>query len=325
MTVSLLIFGLALLLAGGTALVSGASRVAVQLGVPPLVIGLTILAFGTSSPELVVNLVGAVRNETSLAFGNIAGSNLANLGLILGLSALARPVGIEGSIVKRELPLLLLGTVALLIMMLDQPLLGEAPLLSRPDALLLLLLFGIFVYITITDLLDRRQDALIANVLEMEENLPARPPVPLIGAIGLIIGGIVGLALGGHLTIVHGAALAASLGVSPVIIGMLIVGVGTSLPELVTSVIAALRRESDLCVGNLVGSNIFNGLFILPLSALVRPLPIPPGGVLDIFISLLFAAVIIPVFYFGRASMGRITGLAFILVYVVYMSQRALS
>ncbi|MDZ7785148.1 MAG: calcium/sodium antiporter [Halioglobus sp.] len=324
MTTSLLIFGLALLLAGGTALVSGASRVAIQFGVPPLVIGLTILAFGTSSPELVVNLVGAVRNETTLAFGNIAGSNLANLGLILGVSALARPVGIEGSIVRRELPLLLLGTVALLIMMLDRPLLGEPALLSRPDALLLLLLFGVFVYVTIIDLLDRRQDALIANVLEMEDNLPPRPAVPLPGAIGLIIGGIVGLALGGHLTIVHGADLAESLGVSPVIIGMLIVGVGTSLPELVTSVIAALRRESDLCVGNLVGSNIFNGLFILPVSALVRPLPIPPGGVLDIFMSLLFAAVIIPVFLFGRARMDRKIGFAFILVYVGYMSQRAL-
>ncbi|NND66210.1 MAG: sodium:calcium antiporter, partial [Halioglobus sp.] len=144
MTLFLLICGLALLLAGGTALVTGASSVATRFGIPPLVVGMTILAFGTSSPELVVNVVGAIRGETELAFGNVSGSNLANLGLVLGLAALIMPVSIEGAIVRRELPLLLLGTTILLVMMLDQLLLGEAPVLTRADGLILLLLFSVF-------------------------------------------------------------------------------------------------------------------------------------------------------------------------------------
>lgn len=325
MTLLLLLGGLALLLAGGTALVSGASSVASRLGVPPLVIGLTVLAFGTSSPELVVNVVGALRGETALAFGNVAGSNLTNIGLVLGLAALVKPVSIEGSIVRREIPLLLLGTSVLIVMLLDTPLRAAPAVLDASDALILLLLFTVFAYITVSDVLFKRQDPLLANVRELEDTLP--PPQsmsPKTGVI-LIIAGIVGLSIGGHLTIVHGASMATALGVPPVIIGMLIVGVGTSLPELVTSVIAAVRNESDLCVGNVVGSNIFNALIVLPASALVRPLPIPAGGIQDICMSLLFAAIIIPVFLYRNSRMGRGTGAVFIGAFVAYMAYRALS
>ncbi|MEZ5567555.1 MAG: calcium/sodium antiporter [Halioglobus sp.] len=324
MTLFLLICGLALLLAGGTALVSGASSVASRLGVPPLVIGLTVLAFGTSSPELVVNIIGALRGETALAFGNVAGSNLTNIGLVLGLAALVKPVSIEGSIVRREIPLLLLGTSVLIVMMLDAPLLGEPARLDAADALILLLLFTVFAYTTAGDVLFKSQDPLLENVREIEDTLPHAQGMSLGAGIALIVTGITGLGFGGHMTIVHGAAMATALGVPPVIIGMLIVGVGTSLPELVTSVIAAMKNESDLCVGNVVGSNIFNALIVLPASALVHPLPIPEGGVLDICLSLLFAAIIIPVFLYGERRMERKTGAAFILVFVGYMSFRAL-
>jgi cation:H+ antiporter len=318
-----LLFGLVLLLAGGAALVTGASSVATRLGVSPVVVGLTVLAFGTSAPELVVNVVGALRDETDLAFGNVTGSNLANLGLVLGLAAVVRPVTIEGSIVRRELPLLLLGTTILLVMMLDRPLLGEPPILSPADGIILLLLFSIFVYITVAALLFKRQDPLIDNVIEMEETLPPPTGVPLTRSTVLVLSGIVGLALGGHMTVVNGSALAASLGVSPVIIGMLIVGVGTSLPELVTSAIAAARRECDLCVGNVIGSNIFNSLVVLPVSAILRPLSVPAGGLLDVFVALVAAAIILPIFFFGRASMGRPTGALFMLGYFLYMWLRA--
>lgn len=314
-SVSLLILGLLLLLAGGGALVKGASGLAGRYGVPPLVIGLTVVAFGTSAPELVVNLVGAVKNQTELAFGNVAGSNLANIGLVLGISALIRPIAIEGQIIRRELPLLLLGSAVLLVLTMDLWIEGTPSIINRSNSIVLLLLFTIFLYITIADFLKSDGDPL-SNAGEAL-TLPAQSADWLYSA-----GGIVALAIGGQLTITHGAQLATFLGVSPIIIGLLVVAIGTSMPELVTSVIAAIRRESDLCVGNVVGSNIFNGLFVLPLSGLVRPLPVPEGGSLDIFVSLLFALVIIPVFYFGSGRMTRPIAIAMLLAYATYMWMR---
>jgi len=324
MTTVWLVAGLGLLLVGGTALVSGAASVAGRLGVPPLVIGLTVLAFGTSSPELVVNIAGALDGETALAFGNVAGSNLSNLGLVLGLSALLSPVAIEGSLVRRELPLLLLGTLILLVMMLDGPLLGQPAVLNRSDGLILLLLFSIFVYMTIGQVIAQREDPLIDHVRALETHLEHHRGPSLRQGVGLIAFGLAALGVGGQMTITHGSALAAALGVSPVIIGMLIVGLGTSLPELVTSVIAALKREADLCVGNIIGSNIFNALVVLPASALIAPLPIPAGGIVDLLVSLLLAAVIIPLFYYRQGRLDRLAALLFIAIFVSYMTMRAL-
>lgn len=320
----LLLLGLVLLLAGGTSLVSGASRIAGHYGVSPLVVGLTVVAFGTSAPELVVNVVGSFRGETALAFGNVAGSNLANLGLVLGLSALITPVAIQGQIVRREVPLLLLGSAVLFVMALDGPLNGSAPLLSRSDGVILLLLFSIFVYITASDFLHMAKDPVMDEMRALEASLPSPRASGTATHVVYIAAGILGLSWGAHLTITNGAQLAQSLGISPVVVGLVIVAVGTSLPELVTSVIAARRKESDLCVGNVVGSNIFNGLFVLPISALVRPLPLPEGGLVDILLSLLFTAAVILVFFYGKARMDRKTGVVFISCYLAYMAYRAL-
>ena len=324
MNFALLLLGLVLLLVGGAALVSGASRLATRLGVSPLVVGLTVVAFGTSAPELVVNILGAIRNETDLAFGNVAGSNLANLGLVLGTAAMLRPVTIGGQIVRRELPLLMLGTSILAVMTMDTVLEGADPRLSRSDGVILLLLFSIFVYITVSDFLSSREDALLEDILDLEEQLPERLLNRVNREWAAIIAGIVGLGVGGHLTIVHGSALADAMGVSPAVVGLVIVAVGTSLPELVTSVIAAIRKEADLCVGNVVGSNIFNCLVVLPISAIVRPLPIPDRGLLDITMALLAAAVIVPIFLFGKARMGRAMGAMFVAVYLAYMTFRVM-
>jgi cation:H+ antiporter len=318
----MLALGLLLLLVGGTGLVTGASGIAKHHGVSPLVVGLTVVAFGTSAPELVVNIMGALRGETELAFGNVAGSNLANLGLVLGTAALIRPMTIEGQIVRRELPLLLLGTTILMVMTLDEPLQGTSPILSRSDGMILLLLFSVFIYITIGDFMLKRPDPIIEHIREFEEALPTSPVTSRAAHWLFVAAGIAALGAGGQLTIVNGATLAESLGVSPVIVGLLVVAVGTSMPELVTSMIAAFKNESDLCVGNVVGSNLFNSLVVLPISALVRPLPIPPGGLMDIFMSLAFAAILIPVFFYGRALMDKKAGVALILCYVIYMIQR---
>lgn len=323
LTITLLVAGLFLLLAGGTGLVKGASAIANHYGVSPLVVGLTVVAFGSSAPELVVNVVGAIRGETELAFGNVTGSNLANIGLVLATAAIFRPITIEGQLVRRELPLLLLGTTVLLVVAMDKPLTGMDALLTRSDGLVLLLIFTIFIYITVTDFLDtRREDALMTNIMEMEGMLPTSKATTVRSNWILVAVGIVALTAGGQLTIIHGAQLAADIGLQPVIVGMVIVAIGTSLPEFVTSIIAAINKESDLCVGNVVGSNIFNGLVVLPIAALVRPLPVPAGGLIDVTMSLLLAAIIIVVFFFGKGHMNRKVGAALLFAYLAYMTIR---
>jgi cation:H+ antiporter len=323
-TFFLLNIGLALLLIGGTALVRGASAIAEKHGISPLLVGLTVVAFGTSAPELVVNIIGAVRNETELAFGNVVGSNLANLGLVLCTAALIKPMKIEGQIVRRELPLLLLGTMVLLVMTLDHPLTGTAALISRSDGIVLLLLFSVFIYLTISDVLTQNQDPLINNMQEIKTIIPPRLIRSLDADWIYITIGIVLLGIGGQLTITKGAELAFVIGISPVVVGMIVVAIGTSLPELVTSIIAAWKNESDLCVGNVIGSNIFNCLFVLPISALIRPLPIPQGGIFDIVVTLVFSCVLLAVFWFSRATMNRTIAAAMLVAYFGYMSLRVM-
>lgn len=320
-TLMLLVFGVALLLSGGVGMVRGASGLAEGYGVPPIVVGMTVVAFGTSAPELVVNVVGSLSGETALAFGNIMGSNLANLGLVLGTAAVITPISLRGKIIRRELPLLLLATAVLLIMTLDLPLRHLAPLLDRSDGLVMLMLFGIFVYMTVLDFLRQGEDPLIATL----GHLPIVSHLEKKANWLLVILGIAGLTLGAKLTIDNGAALAYSLGVSPVVVGMLVVAIGTSLPELVTSVFSALKGDADLCVGNVIGSNIFNVMFVLPISALIRPLAVPAGGSVDIFSTLLLSAAIIPIFIVGRRVMNRTMGIIFLMVYAGYMLTRYLS
>lgn len=317
-TLTLLIVGIFLLLAGGFCLVRGASGLAELYGVPPLVIGMTVVAFGTSAPELVVNVVGALHGETAIAFGNITGSNLANIGLVLGAAALITPIALEGKIIRRELPLLLLATVVLLTMTLDYPLRSSAPVLDRADAVVMLLLFGVFIYITVVDILRQRQDPLLMKLdrLQLVPHFLKKTDWILVGA------GVVGLAAGAQLTIDNGADLAEALGAPPVIVGMMVVAIGTSLPELVTSILAALKGDPDLCVGNVIGSNIFNSMFVLPISALIHPLQVPAGGSLDIFVALLLSISLIPVFIAGKTIMSRQIGALFLFVYAAYMLAR---
>ena len=317
-TVLLLLAGLTMLLVGGASLVRGASGIAEAHGISPLVVGLTVVAFGTSAPELVVNVLGAIAGETDIAFGNIAGSNLANLGLVLGTAALIAPIAIEGQIIRRELPLLLLATTALLIMTLDSQLKGFDPILDRSDGLVLLLLFGIFVYIMIMDFFRQVEDPLLATIASMSP----QPETKTSRAWMFILAGIFLLGLGGELAITHGVKLAGILNVSTTIIGMAVIAIGTSLPEFVTSIIAAMRKEADLCVGNVIGSNIFNILLVLPISALVYPLSIPEHGTTDIIATLLFAAVLIPVFIVRGQIMSRTVGGVFLGAYLLYMYLR---
>lgn len=313
--------GLLLLVGGGAAMVRGASGIAEGYGVPPLVVGLTVVAFGTSAPELVVNVLGVLQGQTELAFGNITGSNLANLGLVLGSAAIVTPMSLQGKIIRRELPLFLLGTTVLMFMTLDPLLRGERPIIDRSDGLVMLLLFGVFIYLTVMDFVRQDRDPLLATIggLDIVSHAEKATNWILVGS------GVIGLAIGGQLTITEGTALAESMGVPPVIVGMLVLAIGTSLPELVTSIFAAMKGEADLCVGNVIGSNIFNGLFVLPISALVTPLFVPEGGGLDILVSLIFAVLLIPIFIFGKGIMNRQFGILFVIAYIAYMTFRVMT
>ena len=310
----LLLAGLTFLLLGGAGLVRGATGLAHSYGVPPLLVGLTIVAFGTSAPELMVNVVGALKEQTDIAFGNIAGSNLANLGLVLGGTALMSGLNLNNQIIKRDIPLLLLASLATIIMILDPTLRGQVSSIDLPDGLILLLLFCIFMYMTFEDLSESSGAEESTAGSSFWDTKSVNWSLVAIGAVGL--------AIGGEMVITHGVALAAILGVSSTIIGIGLVAIGTSLPELVTSIIAALKKEADLCVGNIVGSNIFNLLLVLPTTAIIYPIKTDATGALDIGVSLAFAASLIIIFILNKGVMGKPLGALFLLGYFLYMGFR---
>jgi cation:H+ antiporter len=312
--------GLLLLIGGGGLLVRGASEIAAKFGISPMIVGLTIVGFGTSAPELVVNTMGALRGETALAFGNVIGSNISNLGLVLGVSALISPIALQGAVVRREVPYLLLATTMITVMALDGFLEGQVPTIGRSDAIVMLLMFCIFIYITAVDFLRSAQSDQI--LLDIEDS-PVINTAPTGRASWfLVVAGCGLLFAGGEFTVRGGSALAELFGVSPTIIGLFVVAIGTSMPELVTSITAALRRESDLALGNVIGSNIFNSLLVLPISSLISHIPIPDGGVGDLMVSWAFTAVLIPIFFIGRAILGRVEGVLFLLAYCAYAVYR---
>lgn len=311
-----LVVGIAMLIGGGTLLVRGASEIATRLGVSPLIVGLVVVGFGTSAPELVINVVGALRGETGIAFGNVVGSNISNLALVLGAAALITPISIQGQLVRREVPLLLLATTVITLMALDGPLEGRAAMIGRSEALVLLSLFGIFLYINVLDLVDaRRSDKLIADI-EHHQRAAIDPHSRYRWAF--VAGGMALLFVGGEITVRNGVTLATSLGISSTVVGLFLVAVGTSMPELVTSIVAARRGESDLALGNVVGSNIFNSLVVLPASGLISQIPVPRGGIGDLVVSWGLAALLIPIFILLKGRLSRKTGAFLLLTYFGY-------
>jgi cation:H+ antiporter len=311
-----LVTGIALLIGGGTLLVRGASAIATNLGVSPLIVGLVVVGFGTSAPELAINVFGALRGEMGIAFGNVVGSNISNLALVLGAAALVAPIHIQGQLVRREVPFLVLITMIITVMALDGPLEGLPAIISRSESIVLLSLFCIFIYINVLDFVDsRRYDKLLIDI-EHKQQTDSHPNSRYLWLF--VIGGIALLFGGGEVTIRNGVALASQLGVSSTVIGLFVVAVGTSMPELVTSIIAAKRGESDLALGNVIGSNIFNSLMVLPASGVISQIPVPRGGIGDLALSLVLAALLVPLFFLRRARLTRRIGVFLLLLYFSY-------
>jgi cation:H+ antiporter len=313
--------GIAMLFSGGDLLVRGASGIARALRVSPLIIGLTIVAFGTSAPELVVNLVAVLQGSGGVAFGNVIGSNLANIGLILGLAALFRPIQVGGTVIVREIPMMILVSAVAVALGLDGVLQGMPDVFSRSDCLVLLLLFGVFLYYKIFDAVRaRRSDRYLE---EVEKGIAASTERSLLLDVVRTLVGLSLLVAGGKLTVMGAVEAARGLGVSEGIIGLTVVAVGTSLPELAASCIAAWRNEPELAVGNVVGSNIFNLCFVMGLAGAIVPVAVPAGGRLDLAAMLVISLVLLPMILTSLRTITRAEGTALLAAYFCYIGFRA--
>lgn len=313
--------GLVLLLLGGYVLVRGASALAASFGVSPIVIGLTVVAFGTSAPELAVNSTAGAKGLTGISFGNVIGSNLANLGLILGISALLRPLAIEGRIVVREIPMMLLATAAVLVLGIDPGLRPVGGVYERADGIMLLLVFCVFLYTAVGDVVRQRLSDPVVE--QARDAVPVVEPKPRRALnIMLVLLGLVGLYLGGELTVASASSLARAAGLSDVVIGLTVVAIGTSLPELVTSLIAAMKGQVDIAIGNVVGSNIFNLLLILGVTSTLSPVPVPQGGMYDLLFLLLLSALLLPLAVTHQRRIVRWEGAVFLLAWIGYTGYR---
>ncbi|NIM01311.1 MAG: calcium/sodium antiporter [Acidobacteria bacterium] len=316
----LLIVGLAVLLGGGEALVRGATALARRLGVSPMVIGMTVLAFGTSAPELAVNVQAALTGNSAITFGNVVGSNIANVGLILGLTSLIQTLRIHRTIVTREIPIML-GATGLAIVLAGDWVWGSAPdRLGRIDGAILLLAFAVFLFITARNAIRARRDDQFIHEAEEEQEQAALPSVMI--AVPLTVAGLVGVLLGSDWTVAGASGVAEALGMSEALIGLTIVAVGTSLPELTTSMFAALKGHADLAIGNIVGSNVFNLLFILGVSASIRAVPVPEDrGRIDLLVLAAFSLILLP-FGITQKRLRRTEGALLLSGYAGFMVWR---
>jgi cation:H+ antiporter len=309
--------GLLLLLAGGDALVRGSAAVARNLGVPSVVVGLTVVAFGTSAPEFVVAITSTASDAGGIALGNIVGASIINVSLILGLTAVVYPLAVTPTIVTRELPMMALALGAALVMSLDQWLDNTPNRLARADGLVLCLLFGVFLYFTIMALRRLKADKFVQEARELGWILRIKSiALPVV----LLVLGLVGLGLGGRLLVSSAVGIAERFGMSQALIGLTIVAVGTTLPELTTSLLAARRGEADLAVGNIVGSNIFNILFVLGIASAISPIEIPLLGPLSLAIGLGMALLLLVLINLGGLSLKRRDGIILLSFFLVYLA-----
>lgn len=312
----LFILGVVLILGGANLLTDGASTLARRFGINPLVIGLTIVAFGTSAPELVVSLASALKGNADIAMGNVVGSNIINILLIGGATALVSPLAITIGTIRKEIPLMILASVILIAFALDPVLSSEATStmsISRSEGIALLGFFLIFLAYTFSISKDN------VGEIEVDTKRENNSPKPIWLLILLIIGGLAGLIFGGDLFVDSASSIARFWGFSEAFIGLTIVALGTSLPELATSIVAALKGESQMAIGNIVGSNIFNIFFILGTTATIAPITISGVTNLD-FMALLLSSVMLYIFgvFFGERKINRYEGVVLLLVLIAY-------
>lgn len=308
-----LVIGLVLILAGASALTDGASAIARRMGVSDLVVGLTVVSFGTSAPELTISILSSANGNAGLAIGNVVGSNIFNICAIIGVTALLRPVPVGRGLISNEIPLVVLSSLVLLAMGSSVWLDGaSSAVLTRVDGVILLLFFAVFMRYVFASAKDGSRTG--------DERDVVASAMPLWKSLAYTLGGLAALIWGGDRFVDGASAIAGGFGVSEAVIGLTIVAAGTSLPELATSVMAALKGRTGMAVGNVIGSNIFNVFMVLGASATVRELPFAGIGMPDL---LLLSAVSLLFWLSGRIIghnvITRAEGAVFVAVYIVYM------
>lgn len=307
-----LVIGFLLLVKGADYFVEGASSVAKKLRIPTFVIGLTIVAFGTSAPELAVSISAALKGSNDIAIGNVVGSNIFNTLVVLGASAAITPIAVEKGMIKKDYPLSIFAAILLGVLSLDM-ILFQAPAMSlgRIDGIILLVAFAFFMYTTVKAGLKDRE------TLSDEQEDQLNMHMPIWKSILILIVGLAGIVIGGDMSVEGAKEIARAFGLSEALIGLTIVAIGTSLPELVTSVVAARKGESDIAVGNVIGSNIFNVFFILGTSATILPMNVSSTYLYDI--AMLIGVMVITYLPIAKTRrVGRPMGIAMILAYVAY-------
>lgn len=302
----LFLLGLLMLLGGAEILVRGATSMGLRLGVTPLIAGLTIVAFGTSAPELIVGVDAALEGLGDVAIGGAVGSNICNIALVLGIAALIRPIDIQSQLVKKDIPIMVGASILLVVLLIDRD-------ISRVDGVILVA--GILLYTVFSIRNARREPDDV--ILEFEQGVPTRQ-LPRFVELALVAGGL-GLLVGGGTIVVQNAVeIAHRLHVSPAIIALTVIAVGTSLPELATAAIASFRRQGDIAIGNVVGSNIFNIFAIVGISATIVPLNM--GGIdwTDMLAMVVVSLLLVPL-VLSRRRLERWEGLLLVLFYFAYL------
>lgn len=307
-----LIVGLALILFGASWLTDGASALARRWGVSDLVIGLTIVAFGTSAPELVISIVSALNGNSGIAIGNVVGSNIFNILMITGCTALVMPLGVGRSTLSKEIPLVILSSLVLWFCSADMLIDGASEnVVSRADGLVLLAFFLIFMRYTFSIARDKPADA-------VPESATVKPMKAGISVL-YVVAGLAGLVFGGQGFVKGASGIASSLGVSDAVIGLTIVAAGTSLPELATSIVAAIKKNPGIAIGNVVGSSIFNAFFIMGAAATISPMKVEGISTID-YAVLIGASLLLYIFgqAFGQRTIRRWEGAVMAICFVLY-------
>lgn len=329
-SVGLIALGVVLTVIGSNILVDGASAIAKKFNISDLIIGLTIVAFGTSSPELAVNIMASMSGKTDIAIGNILGSNIFNVFIILGIAAVIYPVRVQSASVWIEIPMSLLAALVVGVMANDVFFDGSLitgntivkNVITRTDGMILLCFFAVFMYYTVYASRNTKEDLKDDLSIEMHEELKEKPLMTTGRATLFIIGGLVFLYFGSDWLVKGAITIAKLAGLSDAIIGLTIIAAGTSVPELATSATAAYKKNSDIAIGNVVGSNIFNIFFILGLSASISPLPFTsPTALIDILMTIFSSVMMFTFVLAGRGRMiSRSEGVILITIYIGYVA-----
>lgn len=313
----LFIFGFIALVKGADIMVEGSSSIAKRFGVSAFFIGLTIVAFGTSAPELMVSALASFKGSAGIAMGNVIGSNISNTLLILGVSSLIAPLLVKKATINKEIPFSLLAVLAASIMVNDMVIDHSAPGgLTRIDGMILILFFVIFLYYTFG--ISREKEGTISKA--MQDITEEKPKYATGVATGMILAGLAGLAVGGKFIIEGAVGFAEYFNVSQAFIGLTIVALGTSLPELAASAVAAYKGKTDIAVGNVIGSNVFNMLWVLGVSSIIRPIPFSTDLNVDFMILILVTVLLLFLIYFGKKNiLGRWEGATLLGIYIFYI------